>query len=84
MKAQGVKFVKLDGGETYSRAERKTLTIVKGFEDKAIAWAQQHNALKVDTTKAKEILRHSFDPVPLGFKETTTEYLIAKHMGDKE
>lgn len=59
-------------------------------EDSAVAWewARQNNCLvpeKVDTSRAKEILRHTFDdPSKFGFAVVESERLIAKGKPEEE
>lgn len=75
LSTQGWKHIKLDSGEIFTKAVRQTIKIVD--EVKAIAWATKHNAIKVDTTKAKEILRHEMEtPSWMEYKET--EYLSVR------
>lgn len=56
--------------------------------DSAFAWAREHNCVvpeKVDTSKAKEILRHTFDdPSKFGFAVVESERIIPKGKVDEE
>lgn len=76
LKEQGVSSVRLDNGTTFTITHRETLK-PKNIE-KAMAWAQENNALKIDTTKATAILRRSIK-LPSFFKmEKGEEYLVVK------
>lgn len=48
-------------------------------EKKAFVWASDKNCLKIDTAKAKEILRHTFDdPSKFGFAVVESESVRPK------
>lgn len=55
LKAQGVGFVRLDNGTSFTRSHRETLKVKD--EEKARKWAEDHNCLKIDNAKAMRILR---------------------------
>ena len=75
--SQGVKFVRLTNGTSYS-AEYRTTLKVKNLE-KALNWATKNNCLTVDIPKARQILRHEMK-TPSFFKvEKGTEYLKVTH-----
>ena len=80
LKAQGVKSVKLNDGTMYLRSERHTLKPVSTRKEEAWQWAAEHNALKIDTPKAFQILRRELK-LPRFFKVEKSEYLIVRRPG---
>ncbi len=61
----------------YQISIKRTLKVKD--EKLAVTWAQQNGALKIDTSKAKEILRHTFaDPSEFGFAVVESESIIPK------
>ncbi len=61
----------------YQLSVKRTLKVAD--EAKAALWAAAHGCLKVDTSKAKEILRHEFtDPISYGFAVVESESIIPK------
>lgn len=84
LQEQGVKFVKLTNGTSYSVEYRTDLKVKKGKEEKAFAWATENNALKVDTTKARQILRRIIKLPPFFELKKGAEYLKVTHAKDEE
>ncbi len=83
LKAQGVGFVRLDNGTSFTRSHRETLK-VKDTE-KASAWAEKNDCFKIDTTKAFKILRRDLKPLPKFFERVIGEdYLTVKRTGDQD
>lgn len=80
LKKQGVRQIRLEDGTMYVRSERKRLVI--GNEKKAQEWAEEHNCLKIDSTKALEIFRHLDKPE--FFKVGLTEYLTVRRSKTKD
>src|SRR5918998_1140240 len=74
LRSQGVASVKLQDGTQYVVAKRHSLEPLLTMKEQAWKWALEHNALKLDTSKAFKILRHQLD-TPKFFKVKTTEYL---------
>lgn len=78
LKTQGVSFIKLDNGTTFTRSHRETLKVVD--EVAANAWAQEHYCLKLDTTKAMAILRRELSMPAFFTRVIGEDYLtIKKH-----
>lgn len=73
LKAQGVKFLKLNNGVSYS-VEHKTMLKVKD-ERKAFMWAGLNNCLTVDMVKARQILRRELKTPPFFKVEKGADYL---------
>lgn len=83
MQKQGVGFVRLDNGTSFTRAHRESLKIKD--TQKATAWAEKHDCLKVDTTKAFKILRRELKPLPKFFERVVgDDYLTIKRTGDTQ
>lgn len=83
LKEQGVGFVRLDDGTTFTRSHRESLKVVD--EVKAEKWAEDNNCWKLDTTKAFKILRRDLKPLPKFFKRVVgQDYLTVKRKGDKD
>jgi len=83
LKAQGVGFVRLDNGTSFTRSHRETLK-VKDTE-KAGVWAEKNDCFKIDTAKAFKILRRDLKPLPKFFERVIGEdYLTVKCSGDAE
>ena len=82
LKSQGVSFVRLDNGTSFTRSHRETLETVD--EEKAREWAEKNNCLKVDTTKAWRILRREMK-LPKFFKRKIgADYLTIKRVGEQD
>lgn len=82
LKKQGVGFVRLDNGISFTRSHRETLKAKD--EEKARAWAEKNNCLKIDTTRAMKILRRELK-MPRFFERVIgTDYLTVKKPGDKQ
>lgn len=82
LKAQGVTFVRLEDGTSFTRSHRESLKIKAGAEDKAFKWAADNTCLKVDTTKAMRILRRELK-MPRFFERVKgSDYLTVKRKGD--
>src|SRR3954467_4192242 len=60
-KKQGVASVKLKDGTQYIISKRHSLKPLLTMKDEAWKWAVEHNALKLDDSKAFKILRHQID-----------------------
>ncbi len=59
----------------YKISEKITLKVIE--PEVALQWAAQTNCLKIDTSKAKEILRHTFEePEKFGFERVMSESII--------
>jgi hypothetical protein len=80
LKAQGVVSVKLKNGTHYILNKRHTLEPLMTMKDQAMSWALEHNAVKIDTAKSFQILRHQLD-MPKFFRVKTTEYLTVRRPG---
>lgn len=81
LKEQGVGYVRLDSGTSFTRSHRETLKVVD--EEKARAWAEEHYCLKIDTAKAMKILRRELK-MPKFFTRTIGEdYLTIKSKTQK-
>lgn len=62
----------IDRAGNYKLSKVVTLKVVE--PELAFGWAATANCLKVDTVKAKEVLRHTFDdPEKFGFAKVETE-----------
>src|SRR4051812_46263819 len=83
LKQQGVKSVRLDDGTMYMRSERHSLEALMTMKDKAYKWALEHNALKIDTAKSFQILRHELE-MPKFFRVKTNEYLVVRRPGQAD
>lgn len=82
MQAQGVGFVRLDNGTSFTRSHRETLK-AKDLA-KATAWAEKNNCLKLDTTKAMRILRRELK-MPRFFERVIgSDYLTVKRPGEAQ
>lgn len=82
LQAQGVGFVRLDNGTSFTRFHRETLEIVD--EVKAHIWAEKNNCYKIDTTKAWKIMRREMK-LPKFFKRKVgADYLTVKRAGEKD
>jgi hypothetical protein len=77
LKHQGVKSVRLEDGSMYLRSERHTLKPVSTRKEEAWQWAAEHNALKLDTAKAFQILRRELK-LPKFFRIEKSEYLVVR------
>src|SRR4051794_34598629 len=77
LKEQGVASVKLTDGTLYMVSKRHSLEPLLTMKDEAWKWAQEHNALKINVTKAFQILRHQLE-TPKFFRIKTTEYLVVR------
>lgn len=73
LKKQGVKFLKLNNGVSYS-VEHRTALKVKD-EVKARVWADANNCLTVDIPKARQILRRELKTPPFFVVEKGAEFL---------
>lgn len=82
LKAQGVGFVRLDNGTSFTRSHRETLEIVD--EAKAQKWAEDNNCYKIDTTKAWKILRREMKLPKFFARKIGADYLTVKRAGEKE
>ncbi len=83
MKTQGVGFVRLDNGTSFTRSHRESLKIKD--TEKARNWANKNDCLKVDTTKAFKILRKELKPLPKFFERVIGEdYLTIKRTGETQ
>jgi hypothetical protein len=80
LKSQGVASVKLKDGTQYVVAKRHSLEPLQTMKEQAWKWAVEHNALKLDTSKAFKILRHQLD-TPKFFRIKMTEYLVVRRPG---
>src|SRR4051812_15686571 len=80
LKQQGVKSVKLEDETIYLRSERHSLEPLLTMRDEAWKWAVEHNALKLDSSKAFKILRHQLE-MPKFFRVKTSEYLVVRRPG---
>lgn len=78
---QGWKNVKLDTGEVFTKAVRQSLQITD--ETLALKWGIEHEAIKVDTTKATKIMRRQI-ALPDGFEMKETEYLSVRSGSDAD
>ena len=76
LQEQGVKFVRLDNGTSFTRSHRETLKVKD--EEKARAWAEEHYCLKIDTTKAMQILRREMKLPKFFTRVIGEEYLTVK------
>jgi hypothetical protein len=82
MKLTAMRDLKLETGEMFVRSERVSFKVLN--EQRALDWAKEHNALKLDTTKANKLLKREFN-LPAGFEEQRTEYLsVRKANGNGE
>lgn len=84
LKEQGVKFVRLDDGTTFTRSHRETLKIKAGAEDTAFKWAADNTCLKVDTTKAMKILRRELKMPKFFTRVIGDDYLTVKRGAEDE
>lgn len=82
MQTQGVTFVKLEDGTTYTRSHRETLKAKD--EEKARVWAEENNCLKLDTTKAMKILRRELKMPKFFTRVIGDDYLTVKHGHEDE
>ena len=65
----------IDRAGNYKLSKAISLKVVE--PEVAVQWAAQTNCLKVDTSKAMQILRHSFDdPNKYGFERVETERIV--------
>lgn len=76
LKSQGVTFLKLENGVTYTRSHRETLKIKD--EAAATKWAQEHNCMKIDTGKAMKILRRELKMPKFFGRIIGDDYLTVK------
>lgn len=82
LKEQGVSFVRLDDGTTFTRSHRETLKAKD--ENKARAWAEENNCLKIDTTKAMKILRRELKMPKFFTRVVGDDYLTVKRGAEDE
>lgn len=78
LKAQGVDFVRLENGYSFTRAHRETIKPVFGKEPQATKWAEENNCLKLDTAKASKILKRQFHLPEFFERVIGAEYLTVK------
>lgn len=85
LKKQGVGFVRLDNGTSFTRSHRETLKVTdEEDEEKARVWAQENYCLKIDTTKAMKILRREMKIPKFFTRVIGDDYLTIKRKGDKD
>jgi hypothetical protein len=77
---QGVGFVRLDNGTSFTRSHRETLKVKD--EEKARAWAEENYCLKIDTTKAMKILRREMKMPKFFTRVIGEDYLTVKRPND--
>jgi len=82
LKAQGVGFVRLDNGTSFTRSHRETLEVVD--EAKAQKWAEDNNCYKIDTTKAWRILRREMKLPKFFARKIGADYLTIKRKDDAD
>jgi hypothetical protein len=80
LKKQGVVSVKLKDGTNYIISKRHSLEPLLTMKEQAWKWALEHNAIKIDNSKAFQILRHQLY-MPNLFRLKTTEYLVVRRPG---
>jgi hypothetical protein len=83
LKKQGVVSVKLKDGTIYMVSKRHSLEPLFTMKEQAMKWALEHNAVKIDTAKSFQILRHQLE-MPKFFKIKTTEYLVVRRPGQAD
>ncbi len=79
LKEQGVQFVRLDNGTTFTRSHRETLAVKKGAEDAALKWSMENNCMKIDTGKAMKILRRELKMPKFFTRVVGEDYLTIKN-----
>ncbi len=82
LKEQGVQFVRLDNGTTFTRSHRETLKVKD--EEKATNWAMDNNCMKIDTGKAMKILRRELKMPRFFTRVVGEDYLTVKYINGKE
>lgn len=82
LKEQGVTFVKLENGTTFTRSHRETLKAID--VEKATAWAEKNYCMKIDTTKAMKILRRELKMPKFFTRVIGEDYLTVKKVGVQE
>lgn len=80
LKGQGVGFVRLDNGTSFTRSHRETLKVVD--EAAAKNWAETHYCMKIDTAKAMKILRRELEMPECFERKIGADYLTVKKVGD--
>ena len=75
LSSEGLKSIKTETGDNYSRSERKGIEIVD--TEKATAWAIENNAVTIDKKLAQQILKDA--QLPDFFKETVTEFISIRN-----
>ena len=83
LQAQGVRMVRLDDGTIFMRSLRSTLKVKVGEGEAAFKWGSERGLLKLDTTKALQVLRRELKRVPKFFERKETEYLSIRSGKDK-
>jgi len=82
LKDQGVGFVRLDNGTSFTRSHRETLKVKD--EEKARAWAEDNYCLKIDTTKAMKILRREMKMPKFFTRVIGEDYLTVKRTTESD
>lgn len=83
LKEQGVGFVRLDNGTSFTRSHKETLKVVD--EAAAKEWAENNYCMKIDTSRAMKILRKDLAPLPEFFeRKIGVDYLTVKKGGEAE
>jgi hypothetical protein len=76
LKTQGVSFVRLENGTSFTRSHRETLKVKD--EAKAVAWAEKNYCMKIDTAKAMKILRRELKMPSFFTRAVGEDYLTVK------
>lgn len=75
MKEVDLSSIKISSGDSYSKAVRHGLAITS--ELKAMSWAKENHAIKIDLEEVKKKLKDS-EKLPEGFTPTTVEYISVR------
>lgn len=82
LKEQGVGFVRLDDGTSFTRSHRETLKVKDA--KKAQEWAEENNCIKIDTTKAMKILRRELKLPKFFTREIGEDYLSIRRKNESD
>lgn len=82
LQEQGVGFVRLDNGTSFTRSHRETLKVLD--ENAAREWAENNYCVKIDTTKAMKILRREMAMPACFERKIGADYLTVKKGGEAE
>lgn len=80
----GIKSIKTESGESYSKAERKGASIVD--VRKALAWARENGAVSIDKRMAEQKLKallKNGKELPEGFEIATSSYITVRKPSKK-